>query len=96
MSSSYGENFIFEARDEGYKYSSSLTDKKQRRGIEMGRHRKPREEIMKTISINLKQKVLDGITVDILDEESKRVIAKRRIEQFILTNYKKINESDFQ
>lgn len=77
-------------------YSSSPIIEQAEVRNKLGRHRKPRKEIMETISINLKQKVLDEITADILDEESKRLIAKRRIEQFILTNYKKINESDFQ
>ncbi|MEK5061067.1 hypothetical protein BK126_26490 [Paenibacillus sp. FSL H7-0326] len=62
----------------------------------MGRPRKPREEIVKTISINLKQKVLDEITADILEQENKNVIAKRRIEQFVLNNYRNLNNSDFQ
>lgn len=57
-------------------------------GVELvlGRKRKPPEEIMKTISINLKQKIIDNITGDIPEEE-KRITAKRKIEEIITKMY---------
>lgn len=45
----------------------------------MGRPRKPKEEIVKTITINLQQKILDEISQE---GDPKKVIEKLLIEKF--------------
>lgn len=52
----------------------------------MGRRRKPPEEIVKTISINLKQKIIDEIAKDVPEDE-KKITAKRKIEEIIIRMY---------
>lgn len=52
----------------------------------MGRKRKPPEEIVKTISINLKQKIIDNMTKDVPEEE-KNITAKKKIEEIIIKMY---------